>query len=160
MTVSTSNVIGVALGYADTTQQFNLGTCVNLDDGGQAIYVQAASAVSQYAAVSVRSDNKAVPVTTTNAADSKRFAVAQVSIASGSFGWVQSGGVMRVNLAASCNPAVPLFTTATAGVLDDATVSGGGVGLVAGIVATATASGATAITCVAGFPHVVGYSGV
>jgi hypothetical protein len=109
--------------------------------------------------VSVRADNKAVPVTTTNAADSKRFAVAQVSIASGSFGWVQSGGVMRVNLAASCNPAVPLFTTATAGVLDDATVSGGGVGLVAGIVATATASGATAITCVAGFPHVVGYSG-
>jgi hypothetical protein len=159
MTVSTSNVIGVALGYADTTQQFNLGTCVNLDDGGQAIYVQAASTVSQYMAVAVLANNTAVPITTTNAATSKRFAVAQASIASGSYGWVQSGGVARVNLAASCLPNVPLFTTATAGTLDDATVSGNGVGLVVGIVATATASGATAITCVAGFPHVSGAGG-
>lgn len=158
MTVSTSNLAGVALGYTDTSASFGLGTTVNLDDGGQAVYVQAASEVSQYAAVAVLANNKVVMLTTTNAAESKRVGFAQVSIASGSYGWVQTGGVPVVKLAASCNPNVPLFTTATAGTLDDATVSGGGVGLVSGIVATATASGATAITCVAGYPNVQGYT--
>ena len=151
MAVSTSNLIGVALGYSDTTAQFNVGTVVNLDDGGQAIYVQAASTVSTYMAVSVKGDNTVVPLTTTNSASSKAVGFAQTSIASASYGWVQLGGKPVVNLAASCLPAVPLFTTATAGTLDDATVTGG---LVEGIVALTTASGATALTCVAGYPHV------
>ncbi len=152
MAISTSNLIGVSLGYTDTSASFKLGTTVNLDDGGQAVYVQAASAVSQYDAVSVRGDNTVVPVTTTNSANSKVVGFAQVSIAAASYGWVQIGGKPVVKLAASCLPAVPLYTTATAGTLDDAVVSGG---LVAGIVALTTASGATALTCVAGYPHVL-----
>ena len=152
MAVSTSNLIGVSLGYADTSASFKLGTTVNLDDGGQAVYVQAASAVSQYDAVAVLGDNTVVPLTTTNSANSKVVGFAQVSIAAASYGWVQIGGKPVVKLAASCNPAVPLYTTATAGTLDDAVVSGG---LVAGIVALTTASGATALTCVAGYPHVL-----
>jgi hypothetical protein len=152
MTVSTSGVIGVALGNTDTSPQFNVGTSVNLDDGGQAVYVQAASAVAQYDAVSVRFDNTVVPITTTNSANSKAVGFAQTSIASAAYGWVQIGGKPVVKLAASCLPAVPLYTTATAGTLDDAAVSGG---LVAGIVAVTTASGATALTCVAGYPHVL-----
>ena len=159
MAISTSNMAGVALGATDTTAQFAVGTTVNLNDGGQAVYVQAASTVSTYMAVAVLANNTVVPVTTTNAATSKRIGFAQTSIASASYGWVQTGGVPVVNLAASCLPNVPLFTTATAGTLDDATVSGNGVGLVVGIVATATASGATAITCVAGYPHVSGAGG-
>ena len=159
MAISTSDLAGVALGTDASTASFKLGTTVNLDDGGQAVYVQAASTVSQYMAVAVLSDNTAVPITTTNAATSKRVGFAQASIASGYYGWVQTGGVPVVKLAASCLPNVPLFTTATAGTLDDATVSGNGVGLVVGIVATATASGATAITCVAGYPHVSGAGG-
>ena len=111
MTVSTSNLIGVALGYTDTTAQFNLGTTVNLDDGGQAIYVQAASTVATYSAVAVRVDNKVVPLTTTNSAASKAVGFAQVSIASAYYGWVQLGGKPRVNVAAACEPNVPLFTT-------------------------------------------------
>jgi hypothetical protein len=152
MTVSTSGVIGVALGNTDTSPQFNVGTSVNLDDGGQAVYVQAASAVAQYDAVSVRFDNTVVPITTTNSANSKAVGFAQTSIASAAYGWVQIGGKPVVKLAASCLPAVPLYTTATAGTLDDTAVSGG---LVAGIVAVTTASGATALTCVAGYPHVL-----
>jgi len=151
MTVSTSNLIGVSLSYTDTTAQFNLGTTVNLDDGGQAIYVQAASTCATYAAVSVRVDNKVVPLTTTNSAASKAVGFAQVSIASAYYGWVQLGGKPRVNVAAACEPSVPLFTTATAGVLDDATVTGA---LVAGIVATTSAASASAVTCIAGYPHV------
>jgi hypothetical protein len=152
MAVSTSNVIGVALGNTDTSAQFKVGTTVNLDDGGQAVYVQAASAVSQYDAVAVLGDNTVVPITTTNSADSKAVGFAQAAIAAASYGWVQIGGKPVVKLAASCAPSVPLYTTATAGTLDDAVVSGG---LVAGIVALSTASGATALTCVAGYPHVL-----
>ena len=151
MAVSTSNVIGVALGFTDTTQQFNLGTTVNLDDGGQAVYVKAASTCATYAAVSVRVNNTVVPLTTTNSASSKAVGFAQASIASAYYGWVQLGGKPRVNVATACEPNVPLFTTATGGVLDDATVTGG---LVAGLVATTSAASASAVTCIAGYPHV------
>ena len=152
MAVSTSNVIGVALGNTDTSPQFNQGTTVDLDDGGQAVYVKAASTVATYSAVSVLVDNSVVPLTTTNAAASKAVGFAQVSIASASYGWVQIGGKPRVNVFTACQPNVPLFTTATAGVLDDATVTGG---LVGGIVATTSAASASAVTCIAGYPHVL-----
>ena len=152
MSISTSALIGVALDYTDTSPSFAVGTTVNLSDGGQAVYVRASSDVAQYSAVSVRVDNTVVPITTTNSANSKVVGFAQASIASAYYGWVQIGGKPVVKLAASCLPAVPLYTTATAGTLDDAPVSGG---LVAGIVALTTASGATALTCVAGYPHVL-----
>ena len=152
MSISTSALIGVALDYTDSSPSFAVGTTVNLSDGGQAVYVQASSDVAQYSAVSVRVNNTVVPITTTNSANSKVVGFAQASIASAYYGWVQIGGKPVVKLAASCLPAVPLYTTATAGTLDDTAVSGG---LVAGIVALTTASGATALTCVAGYPHVL-----
>jgi len=152
MAISTSALIGVALNNTDSSPSFAVGTTVNLNDGGQAVYVQASSDVSQYAAVSVRVDNTVVPITTTNSANSKVVGFAQASIASAYYGSVQIGGKPVVKLAASCLPNVPLYTTATAGVLDDAVVSGG---LVAGLVATVTASGATSLTCVAAYPHVL-----
>jgi hypothetical protein len=152
MAVSTSNLIGVSLGSMDSSPSFNLGTTVNLDDGGQAVYVQAASSVAQYNAVTVRYDNTVAPITTTNSANSKAIGFAQVSIASASYGWVQIGGKPRVTVATACQPNVPLFTTATAGVLDDATVTAG---LVAGLVATTSAASASAVSCIAGYPHVL-----
>ena len=151
MSISTSALIGVALDYTDTSPSFALGTTVNLSDGGQAVYVRAASTVATYAAVSVQVDNTVVPLTTTNAANSKAIGFAQVSIASAYYGWVQLGGKPRVNVAVACQPNVPLYTTATAGVLDDAVVSGG---LVAGLVATTSAASASAVTCIAGYPHI------
>jgi hypothetical protein len=151
MAISTSNLIGVSLGYTDTSPSFNVGTTVNLDDGGQAVYVQAASTVPAYSAVSLRVDETVVPLTTTNAANSKAVGFAQVSIASAYYGWVQLGGKPRVSVLVGCQPNVPLFTTATAGSLDDATVTGG---LVAGLVATTSAASASAVTCIAGYPHI------
>jgi hypothetical protein len=151
MSISVSNMIGVSLDYTDTSPSFAVGTVVNLSDGGQALYVQAASTVATYAAVSVRVNNTVVPLTTTNSAGSKAIGFAQVSIASAYYGWVQLGGKPRVNVATACEPSVPLFTTATGGVLDDATVTGG---LVAGLVATTSAASASAVTCIAGYPHI------
>lgn len=154
MPVSNSGVIGVALTRTDATALFPVGTIVNLSDGGQAIYVQGLSEISTYAAVLVDASSKAQMTTTTLAVNNKRIAFAQTSIASAYFGWVQMGGTFLVNCAANCAPNVPLFTTATSGVLDDATVSAA---YVQGIVATNTISNATAITCVGAYPHVTFY---
>ena len=152
MSISTSALIGVALDYTDTSPSFATGTTVNLSDGGQAVYVQAASTVATYAAVAVRVDNTVVPLTTTNSANSKAVGFAQVSIASAYYGWVQLGGKPRVLVAANCQPNVPLYTTGTAGVLDDAVVSGG---LVAGLVATTSTVTASNLACIAGYPHIL-----
>jgi hypothetical protein len=134
-------MIGVSLEYTDASPSFAVGTVVNLSDGGQALYVQAASTVATYAAVSVRVNNTVVPLTTTNSAGSKAIGFAQVSIASAYYGWVQLGGKPRVNVATACEPSVPLFTTVTGG-------------LVAGLVATTSAASASAVTCIAGYPHI------
>lgn len=145
MPTSTSSYIGVNLTRVDSTALVPVGTVVNLSDGGQAMYVKAStSALSTFAAVSIGVNGIATMLTTTNAPNSPRIGFAQTSIATSAFGWVQLGGQINVNCAAQCAPNVPLFSTATAGVLDDATVTAG---YVMGLVATNTISNATFITC-------------
>ncbi len=141
-----------ALGDTSTSAVINPGTVVNLDDGGLAVYVQAASNLSQYNAVCIPNSNIATNATTARVASTKRVGFAQVSIASGYYGWVHLGGKVRVNVSASCLPAVALYTTTTEGVLDDATVSGA---MVAGVVTEVTASATSAMTAVAAFTMVI-----
>lgn len=145
MPTPTSSVIGVNLTRVDASALFPVGTIVNLSDGGQAMYVQSTtSALSTYAAVSIGANGLATMLTTTNAEESPRIGFAQTSIGTGQFGWVQLGGQVLVNLAAQCADFVPLFTTGTAGVLDDATITAG---YVMGLINTTTISNATASTC-------------
>jgi hypothetical protein len=127
---------------------FTLGTTVRLNDGGTAMFVESsASACSTYAAVVIGESYVATMLTTGVARSAgNQVAFAQTSIATGYCGWVQFGGRPKVNLAANCAPFVPLYTTATAGVLDDATVSGSG-GMVMGVFAAVSISNATAVTC-------------
>ena len=141
-----------ALGDTQTSAAVNVGTVVTLDDGGMAVYVQAASSIAQYNAVAIPNTNIAENATTARVANTKRIGFAQVSIASGSYGWVHLGGKVRVNVSASCLPAVALYTTTTEGRLDDATVSGA---LVAGVVTELTASATSAMTAVAAYSMVI-----
>ena len=141
-----------ALTDTQASPSVNVGTLVNLDDGGQAVYVQAASEISQFNAVCIPATNVAQNATTARVASTKRVGFAQVSIASGYYGWVQLGGKVRVNVSASCLPGVALYTTTTEGRLDDATVSGA---LVAGVVTEVTASATSAMTAVAAYTMVI-----
>ena len=135
---------------------FALGTVTPMNDGGHAIYVKALSELSTCAACAVYADGTAQMLTTTNAGTCKRVAWAQTSVPSAYFAWLQSGGNFKGNLAANCAPNVPLYTTATAGVLDDATVSGGAGGLIGGLIATVSISNATAVTLLGSFaPFVI-----
>lgn len=157
MPTQVSGVIGVSLTTTDSTAVFPTGTTVQLNDGSQAIYVlSSTSAVSTFAAVAINADGTVDMLTTTNAATTPRIGFAQTSIATGYYGWVQLGGVVKVNLAANCDDGVPLFTTGTPGVLDDATVTAG---YVMGLINTVTISNATAVTCVGQYPHVGRYGG-
>lgn len=140
-------IIPQALDKTDTTQNFPLGTVVDTNDGGKAVYVQAGSAVSTFNAVVIGVDYVAVGASTAKVADdtgvSKQLGFAQTSIASGSYGWVQVSGRPKAKLAANCADRVTLYTTSTEGVLDDGTVSAA---LVAGVVSKTTISNATAVT--------------
>jgi hypothetical protein len=70
---------------------------------------------------------------------------AQNAIASSYYGWIGINGILKVSLLIACQPKVPLYTTATAGKLDDTTVSAG---FIQGIVANTSATSASAPFCV------------
>lgn len=162
-----SGAIGVDLTKTSSVAGYAPGTVVQLSDGGTAIYVKGLSELSTFAAVVVDASAGAVMTTTTRAATafnatggvgaSTRFAVSHfASISSAFYGWVQMSGVLNVNLAANCDDGVPLFTTATAGVLDDATIS---LGYIQGLVSTTTISNATMVTCIAAYAHLAPWAG-
>lgn len=144
---TTPIILAQALDAVSTSQLVPLGTTVKTNDGGEAVYVQALSGVAQYACVMVDVDYTASSSSTAAAADTsgvaKQIAWAQTSAASGSYCWVQTSGRPKGKVAADCADRVVLFTTSTAGVLDDATVSNS---LVIGVVSKTTISNATAIT--------------
>ena len=144
------------------------GDTVRTTNNGKYIFVRAESTISTNMAVilgyvgdsAVVPGNvgttsipvlRAQPLTTTNAAPggaggSNQVAFAQTSIDSARYGWVQMEGLLNCNLLIGCNPKVPLYTTGTAGSLDDATVSAG---YVLGIFALTSATSASAPLCTA-----------
>lgn len=140
---------------ADGVGSPGLGTVVQTTDGGTAMYVRAASTIAQYDAVIIVNTSSAtgasiaaVPVTTTNAATSQQLAFAQTALASGEYGWVYlSGHNLRVKTLVACQPAVPLYTTSTAGSLDDTIVTAG---YCLGVVLMSSATSASAPPCVVG----------
>lgn len=140
---------------------FSLGVTVQLSDGGRAMLVESsASAISTFAACVINESYVATMLTTGVARSSgNQVGFAQTSIATGYCGWVQLGGRPKINLAANCAPFVNLYTTATAGVLDDATVSGSG-GMVMGVFAGTSISNATAVTAISNQgPYVISVVG-
>jgi len=143
-----SGQAGIDLTKTTTVPQHTLGTRVDTTGGGVFEYVKALSTISQYDAVLIDGNTAAVPITTTNSAAGtgpKAVGVAQVSIASASYGWVQRTGKMQVNVLADCNDFVALFTTGTAGKLDDATVSAQLVLSLNTVTSTSTASAVSAL---------------
>lgn len=153
--VSTNGIVIQDLNTATSTALTQVGTMVQASDGTEFMYVTATKTVNQYDAVVIINSSSAagasigvVPCSTAAAGTSPRIGIAQTAMAINTYGWVATkGNNLRVNVAIACEPAVPLFTTATAGVLDDATVSAG---YVSGLVAMSSAASASAVPCVGG----------
>lgn len=112
----------VDLTLTGTTKLYPLGTEKEASDGNTYVYIEADEALAQYAACRLLEDGGSDELTTTNSgAVPTRVVVPQVAIASGSYGWAVSHGIsFSVLAAASCAADVKCYTTATAGVIDDA----------------------------------------
>jgi hypothetical protein len=157
MAINTSPSLGVKLNASDTVQQVPLGTVVDTSDGGRAVYCIASGAVSQYALCGINEDFDIYMMTSTLAAQSDRLGFPQVAIAAGSYGWAHlNGSNIKVRTKASAATDTQLWTTASAGVVDDATAAGAlkidGVVLVAA--ASTAANGAAGIECKAAWPAI------
>lgn len=144
-----------------------LGDIVTTTRGQKFQYVKAGSTVNQYDCVVIAVTGSATtvfsqearPATIVFSSTFRKFGIAPVAIASGAYGWVQTGGgAASVNLAAACQPLVPLFFTATAGVLDDAVSSQAcALGIVA--LSSASAGGAAVVQCALADTLTVGWNG-
>lgn len=108
-----------------------LGT-VGSSPEGEFVFVQASGAIDQYAFVKIENDGQAAMLTTTNAGSQGLLVgVAQVAAADDEYLWVWVGGLagggagsgIKGKAAASYAAKANLFTTATAGVADDASTT-------------------------------------
>ena len=153
MAIVSSPIITQRLSVATSSPGTQVGTEVLTTDGGHAVFLIALSAIAIYDAVAILNSSSATgatmcaaPITTTNAAQAARMGIAQNAIAVGEYGWIRTAGYdLRVNVAIATQPAVPLFTTATGGVLSGTIVSGG---FAVGVIAKTSAASASAVQCV------------
>lgn len=110
--------------YADTEQKSELLDRFEHSDG-EFVYVQANGAVAQYDIVKIDNDGQASALTTTiSGAEPTACGVLQVALADNEYGWawVKGGGSgkgIKVNALTLCATDVKLYTTATAGKVDD-----------------------------------------
>lgn len=119
------------------------------------LQVSAASTITKYDVVWVDPTFKATSITHALAITAGRPAVAEIAFASLDNGPVVIDGPVTFNVLGSCAKDIALFTTDTAGSLDDATASGSAYYIV-GLYAVTTQSGSTAsqATGFASFPWV------
>lgn len=147
MSYAVTPLMGVDVTTAtSTTAEYALGARVKVSDGGEAMYVKAGSTVTAGDVLLISSAGSAVPITTAltdagTATAHQYIGVAHVSITSGSYGWACTGGIPTagISVLASCVRGSPLYTTTTAGALDDTSTSSH---LISGIQITTTATGA------------------
>lgn len=148
---ATGNLLGAKLNRTGTTAEFAVGTHVFGNDNSEWVYVQASASITQYDAVTIQSNNKLAQLTLDGGKAAQDVGFAQVAFAPDEYGWVMVRGKPLVRLAASCQPSVAIYATATGGVVDDATVST----IINGLVATTSVTNAvTAATCVASYPTI------
>lgn len=128
----------------DEGNEWPLGHCVQTNEGQTYMYVHASGAIDQYDFVGIDEEGEAVALVDAQGAAGHTLGVAQVAFADNAFGWVcvdAPRGNVNANVLASCAADTEsLWTTATAGHVDDAT-SGGAVRL-EGVRLVAAAAGA------------------
>jgi hypothetical protein len=153
----TSGKLGANLDSPTTTQDFALGERSLGSDGTEYVYVQASGALTAYYAAGIDENYQCAPLSNTTAAGTPQPAYPQVAFADNDYGWVPvRGSNISVKTRASCAADVLLYTTASAGRLDD-TVGGSGIaieGIVLVVAASSSASaGSTVREVLATYPH-------
>jgi hypothetical protein len=104
---------------SDQGNQFALGKCVKMNDGTEYMYVHAAEAVSQYDWVGVDEDFEASKLTKGMVDDGYYIGIAQVAASDNDFFWIAIRGEVTGAVLGSCAADVPLYSSGTAGSVDD-----------------------------------------
>lgn len=152
----TSALAGANLSSSDgTTARFRLGTRALGAYGTEWVYCIASGAITAYQLVGINEDYDAFPMTSALSVQSDMLGFAQYAIASSAYAWIPVRGAnIKVRTKASAVADTQLWTTASAGVVDDATAAGAlkidGVVLVSS--ASTAANGAAGIEVKAAFP--------
>jgi|688.fasta_scaffold02764_18 hypothetical protein len=147
------NLAGFNLKEADDVASAGLGDEVNVG-GNVWKYVQADGAIAQYAIVGLEATNEAVELTSTiSGARPTAVGLAQFAFADNQYGWVlvgpfsvdETGTAFKVLTSAASAVDVIMYTSATAGKVDDGDGSGD---KIAGLVLTESgSSGAGTFKC-------------
>jgi len=145
----TDGAVGTKIAVASTTQEFDLNTIVNGNDGREYLYVKAGEAITNGYLLAVDKDGNAYHATVALGDKGYTPAIAPVAIASGSYAFVVRRGQEVSSYCKAATPGVPLYIGTTAGQLTSTSTSGLKVN---GIVAQSTAS-AVAVNCVITYPH-------
>lgn len=153
----TDGPVGTIFSATTTTAAVALGSIANTDDGGEVVYCISSGAVSQYALAGINEDFDVYMMTTALSAQSDRLGFPQIAFGAGEYGWVYTrGSNIKVRTKASAAADTQLYTTASAGVVDDASSAGAlkldGVVLVAA--AGTAATGAAGIEVKASWPAI------
>jgi hypothetical protein len=142
MSYPTQPVVGQNLELTNTTPQQQLGQKIQANDGNY-MYVQASGAIAQGAACKIDDDYQAAELTTTiSGAEPTKVGIAQIAFADNEYGWIFVGpGSCSVLALTLCAADVKVYTTATAGAIDDTATD-----LIQGLKLLTTVGGSTALT--------------
>jgi len=147
MGIDPSATSSLAVGSSTVySPEYTLGARAKLSDTGEAIYIKATSAITAGDVLLISAAGAGVPITTAlsdkgGTTPHQVIAVANTTLASGQHGWACTGGtpLAGISVLASCVRGSPLYTTTTAGALDDTETSAH---LVNNVYITTTATGA------------------
>jgi hypothetical protein len=142
------------IGDTSTTAKHNLGERVMARDSalydGEFVYVQASNSITANDAIAIKHGYKVAPLTITNAKTAVEIGFAQVAVGTkGDYFWAQKDGRPIVRCALATQPDVPLYASATGGVLTSVSTSAAIQGVVA---VTQVTNSAGPTTCVARYP--------
>lgn len=119
-----TSVAGAQAANPGPTREHALGTVATGTDGTEWVYCISSGAITQFQAVGINEDFDAYSLTTALAAQSDKIGFAQIAFAAGEYGWIATRGTnIKVRTKASAAADAQLWTTASAGVLDDATAA-------------------------------------
>lgn len=141
----TSPLAGANTDVSTTDARFAVGTVVDAENGSKFMYVQASTTIGQFDVVGVDEDYKANPLSSTMAAAGYTIGAAQIAVPISEYFWLalQGRGNVNIKVASSCAADVALYTTTTAGVLDDSATATQT--LVEGVVIVTTQSSTTGL---------------
>lgn len=123
---------------------------VRREGDNEYIFLKGVASTGQYDAVGIQADYSTVLLNKTEADKLRRVAIAQAALVASKYGWYLLRGEGYVNLLANCAKDVALYTTATAGSLDDTSASQT---KVLGIVNQTAITSAAAAMCYVNYPH-------